>query len=37
MAEITITTQDDLPGPDGDEPYALHAANQAKCIISFHP
>ena len=23
MAGITITTQDDLPGPDGDEPYVL--------------
>ena len=23
MAGITITTQNDLPGPDGDEPYVL--------------
>ena len=23
MAGFTITTQDDLPGPDGDEPYVL--------------
>ena len=23
MADIRITTQDDLPGPDGDEPYVL--------------
>ncbi len=23
MADIRITTQDDLPGPDGDEPYTL--------------
>ncbi len=23
MAGITITTQDDIPGPDGDEPYVL--------------
>lgn len=23
MADISITTQDDLPGPDGDEPYVL--------------
>ena len=23
MAGITITTQDDLPGPDGDQPYTL--------------
>ena len=23
MAGITITTQDDLPGPDGDEPFVL--------------
>ena len=23
MADLTITTQDDLPGPDGDEPYVL--------------
>jgi len=23
MPGITITTQDDLPGPDGDEPYVL--------------
>jgi hypothetical protein len=23
MADICITIQDDLPGPDGDEPYVL--------------
>jgi hypothetical protein len=23
MVDIRITTQDDLPGPDGDEPYVL--------------
>ena len=23
MADICITAQDDLPGPDGDEPYVL--------------
>ena len=23
MADLRITTQDDLPGPDGDEPYTL--------------
>ena len=23
MAGIMITSQNDLPGPDGDEPYAL--------------
>jgi hypothetical protein len=23
MADILITTQDVLPGPDGDEPYTL--------------
>ena len=23
MADIRITTQDDLPGPDGDQPYTL--------------
>jgi hypothetical protein len=23
MADIRIATQDDLPGPDGDEPYVL--------------
>jgi hypothetical protein len=23
MADIRITTQDDLPGPDGDKPYTL--------------
>jgi hypothetical protein len=23
MADIRITTQDDLPGADGDEPYVL--------------
>jgi hypothetical protein len=23
MSGITVTTQDDLPGPDGDEPYVM--------------
>ena len=23
MSQFHITTQDDLPGPDGDEPYVL--------------
>ena len=23
VKDIRITTQDDLPGPDGDEPYTL--------------
>lgn len=23
MSQFHITTQDDLPGPDGDEPYTL--------------
>ncbi|MCX5969077.1 MAG: hypothetical protein NTV57_15890 [Cyanobacteria bacterium] len=30
MADIHITTQDDLPGPDGDEPYVLFV-NQTEC------
>ena len=30
MADIRITTQDDLPGPDGDEPYTLFVGQGAE-------
>jgi hypothetical protein len=33
MADILITTQDVLPGPDGDEPYTLFV-NQTDYGIS---
>jgi hypothetical protein len=37
MADLTITTQDDLPGPGDDRPYVMFVNLCIGCIIPALP